>query len=204
VPYYLLISPWRVRFERNLVVLLPLLAVLAARLLVDAVSWVTSKRPALRRWEVPVLFCVTALVVVLPTKAAIDFDSAISQRDHRTLAAEWVNAHVPARSKIVTEVFSIPLDKARFDIIELVRIDSEALEWYLDEGVEYVIVSDGHWRILFQEPERYAREIATYHEILNHSSVVQQFPARIPTLLSRGYPTIAVYHFPDVLILKMD
>jgi 4-amino-4-deoxy-L-arabinose transferase-like glycosyltransferase len=204
VPHYLLISLWRVRFERNLVVLLPLLAVLAARLLIDAVSWAIRKRPRLQRWEVPALLLVTALVVALPAKAVVDFDSALSQRDHRTLAAEWVNAHIPAGSKIVTEAFSIPLDAERFQVIELVRIDSEDLQWYLEEGVEYVIVSDGHWRTLFQEPESYAREIATYHEILNHSSVVKEFPAQLPALLSRGYPTISVYHFPDVLILKME
>jgi 4-amino-4-deoxy-L-arabinose transferase-like glycosyltransferase len=203
VPYYLLISLWRVRFERNLVALLPLLAVLAARILVHAVSWMTSKWAGLRRWEVPVLLCVTALVLVAPAKAAIDFESAISQRDHRTLAAEWVNANVPAGSKIVTEAFSIPLDEERFDVVELVRIDSEDLEWYLDQGVEYVIVSDGHWRTLFREPESYAREIATYNEILAHSHVVQEFPAQLPALLSRGYPTIAVYHFPDVTILRL-
>jgi len=204
VPYYLLISLWRVRFERNLVVLLPLLAVLAARVLLDAVSWVTDKRAGLRRWEVPLLVCVTALVALLPATAIIDFDSAITQKDHRTLAAEWLNANVPAGSKIVTEAFSIPLDEQRFDVIELVRIDSEGLEWYLDEEVEYVIVSDGHWRTLFQEPERYAREIATYDEILAHSSIVLEFPSQVPALLSRGYPTIAIYHFPDVLVLEMD
>jgi len=204
VPHYLLISLWRVRFERNLVVLLPLLAVLGARVLGDVVSWVINKRASLRRWEVPILVCLTALVVVLPPKAAIDFDKAIAQKDHRTLAAEWVDANVPPGSRIVVEAFSIPLDEERFDLIELVRIDSEDLEWYVEEGVEYVIVSDGHWRILFQEPERYAREIATYDEILAHSSIVQDFPGRVPALLSRGYPTIAIYHFPDVLVLKMD
>jgi hypothetical protein len=141
---------------------------------------------------------------VVPAKAAIDFDSALSQRDHRTLAAEWVNSNVPPGSKIVTEAFSIPLDQERFQVTQLVRIDSEDLQWYLDEGVEYVIVSDGHWRALFQEPESYAREIATYNEILNHSSVVQEFPAQLPALLSRGYPTIPVYHFPNVLVLEMD
>jgi 4-amino-4-deoxy-L-arabinose transferase-like glycosyltransferase len=204
VPHYLLISLWRVRFERNLVVLLPVLAVLGARVLVDAISWATSKRAHLRRWEVPILACVTALVVVVPAKASLDFDAAISQKDHRALAAEWVETNVPPDSKIVVEAFSIPLDEERFDVIELVRIDSEDLEWYVEEGVEYVIVSDGHWRTLFQEQDKYAREIGTYHEILAHSSIVQEFPGQVPALLSRGYPTIAIYHFPDVLMLKLS
>ena len=146
----------------------------------------------------------TAVAVSMPAKAIVDFDAALSERDHRTLAAEWVNANIPPGSKIVTEAFSIPLDKDRFDIIELVRIDSEELAWYEAQGINYVIVSDGHWHILFAQPESYAREIATYHEILSRSVVLQEFPGRIPLLLSRGYPTIPIYHFPDVLILKFD
>jgi 4-amino-4-deoxy-L-arabinose transferase-like glycosyltransferase len=204
LPYYLLISLWRVRFERNLVTLLPLLVVLAARLLVDTVSWLGTRWPVLRRWELPVLTGVTALAVLMPAWAVLDLDRALSQRDHRTLAAEWVNSNVAPGSKIVTEAFSIPLDEDRFQVIELVRIDSQDLEWYWREGIEYVIVSDGHWRVLLGQPEKYAREIATYKNILSHSVLLREFPGEIPPSLSRGYPTIAIYHFPDVSILKLQ
>ena len=203
VPYYLLISLWRVRFERNLVALLPVLAVLAARILVDAVSWLVSRWHRLRGWEIPILACLTALVVLLPARAVLDFDRALSHRDHRTLAAEWANANLPPGSKIVTEAFSLPLDEERFEIIQLVRIDSEDLEWYEDQGVEYVIVSDGHWTLLFEDPQRYEREIATYDEILDHSTVLKEFPSELPASLSSGYPTIPIYHFPHVLMLQL-
>jgi 4-amino-4-deoxy-L-arabinose transferase-like glycosyltransferase len=204
VPYYLLISLWRVRFERNLVALMPVLAVLAARILVDAVSWVVTRWRRFRRWEIHILACLTALTILMPTRAILDFDRALSHRDHRTLAAEWVNANLPAGSKIVTEAFSIPLNEERFEIIELVRIDSEDLKWYEEQGVEYVVVSDGHWRTLFKDAERYEREIATYEEILDHSTVLQEFPSDLPASLSRGYPTIPIYHFPDVIIVSLE
>ncbi|HUW09305.1 MAG TPA: hypothetical protein VM537_06210, partial [Anaerolineae bacterium] len=177
--------------------------VLAGRVLVDAASWLGTRWPTLRRWELLVLSCLTVAAVVMPTKAAVDFDSVLSQRDHRSAAAEWVNANLPPGSKVVTEGFPIPVDEERFDVVQLVRIDSEDLEWYLEESVEYAIVSDGHWRILFEDPERYAREITIYQDILNHSTVVQEFPAETPAMLRRGYPTIPIYHFPDVLILRL-
>jgi hypothetical protein len=176
--------------------------VLAARLLVDAVSWLGTRWPVLRRWELPLLACVSVVAVLMPARTVLDFDEALSQRDHRTLAAEWVNANVPAGSKIVTEAFSIPLDEDRFEVVQLVRIDSQDPEWYDREGIEYVIVSDGHWRVLLGQPEKYAREIETYNDILSHSVVLHEFPGDAPSLLSRGYPTIAIYHFPNVLILK--
>ena len=204
LPYYLLISLWHVRFERNLIPLLPVLVVLGGRVLVDAVSSLVTRWPILRRWEVLILSCLTVAAVVMPAKAVVDFDSALSQRDHRSAAAEWVNTNLPPGSKVVTEGFPIPVDEERFDVVQLVRIDSEDLEWYLEESVEYAIVSDGHWRILFEDPERYAREITTYQDILNHSTVVQEFPAETPAMLSRGYPTIPIYHFPDVLILRLE
>lgn len=204
VPYYVLISLWRVRFERNLVALVPLLVVLAARLVVDAVSWLGTRWPVLRRWELPLLACGTVVAVLMPARAVLDFDTALSQRDHRTLAAEWVNDNVPAGSKIVTEAFSIPLDEDRFEVVQLVRIDSQDLEWYEREGIEYVVVSDGHWDVLLGQVDKYAREIETYNDILTHSVVVQEFPGETPPSLRRGYPTIAIYQFPDVSILRLE
>jgi hypothetical protein len=32
---------------------------------------------------------------------------------------------------------------------------------------------------------------------------VQEFPGHVPVLLSHGYPTIPIYHFPDVLIVHL-
>ncbi len=204
LPYYLLISLWRVRFERNLVVLVPVLVVLSGRLLADAVSSLATRQPRLRRAEIPILAGLTALAILFPGRAILDFDRALSQKDHRTLAAEWANSNLPAGARIVTEAFSIPLDQERFQVLPLVRIDSEDLEWYEEQAVEYVIVSDGHWRTLFEDPQRYAREIATYEQILGHSTVLMEFPGELPASLSRGYPTIPIYHFPDVAILGLE
>jgi 4-amino-4-deoxy-L-arabinose transferase-like glycosyltransferase len=204
VPYYVLVSIWRIRFERNVVALLPLLAILGARFLVEGASSLARKWPAMRKWETLVLFGLVALAVAMPAWAIVGFDDALSQRDHRTIAAEWVKTNIPAGSKVVTEAFSIPLDEDRFQVVELVRIDSEELEWYGREDIEYVIVSDGHWSVLSRQRERYAREIATYNDILGRSSVLEEFSTPIPPLLARGYPTILIYHFPEVLILGLE
>ncbi len=209
IPYYLLLSLWTVRFERHLVALLPFLAILAARFLVEGVRWLskTVKPPAgwnLREVpEIPLVACLSAAAILMPASAILDFDRALSQRDHRTIAAEWVNANAPAGSKIVTEAFSIPLDEDRFEVIQVVRIDSHDLAWYRQQEVEYIIVSDGHWRVLFRQPEMYSREIATYRDILGHATVLQEFRRGVPSSLGHSYLTIPIYHFPDVLILKL-
>ncbi len=203
IPYYLLVSVWRIRFERNLVALLPFLAILGARFLVEGVSALAEKWAAMRKWETVILSGLVALAVAMPAWAIVGFDNAISQRDHRTIAAEWVNANIPAGSKVVTEAFSIPLDEDRFEVVELVRIDSEELEWYRREDIEYVIVSDGHWSVLFRQPERYAREIGTYNDIVAHATALQQFSRDVAAPLRQTYPTITTYHFPQVLILKL-
>jgi 4-amino-4-deoxy-L-arabinose transferase-like glycosyltransferase len=204
IPYYLLVSIWRIRFERNVVALLPFLAILGGRFLVEGVSSLTAKWPGMRKWETLILSVLVVLAVAMPAWAIVGFDSAISQRDHRTIAAEWVKTNIPPGSKVVTEAFSIPLDEDRFQVVELVRIDSEELEWYRREDIEYVIVSDGHWSVLFRQPETYAREIATYNDILGHSAVLEAFSRPIPSPLARGYPTILIYHFPEVLILQLE
>ncbi len=204
VPYYLLLSVWRVRFERHLVALFPLLVILAARFAVEGTSLLGERLRTMRKGEIPVLACVSALAVFMPTRAIIDFDVALSQKDHRTIAAEWANANLPTGSRVVTEAFSIPLDGNRFQLLGVVRIDSHDLDWYRREGVEYVVVSDGHWRVLFGQPEIYAQEIGRYNELLNHSIMLQDFSPSISSSLARGYPTLLIYHFPEVLILQLE
>jgi asparagine N-glycosylation enzyme membrane subunit Stt3 len=204
IPYYLLLSLWRVRFERHLVALLPFLVILAARFLVEGVSGLSKRWPVVRKQEIPILACLSLLAIVISTKAIIDFDATLAQRDHRSIAAEWVNANIPPHSEVVSEAFSIPLDEDRFRLLQVVRIDSHDLEWYRQEGMEYVVVSDGHWRVLFREPEKYAREIETYNDIVEHSTVLQEFSREVPSSLAHGYLTIPIYHFPDVLILKLE
>ncbi len=210
IPYYLLLSLWRVRFERHLVLILPFLVILGARFLVEGASRLSKvvKPPAdsklLETLEILILAGVVAVVIVMPAWAIIDFDVALAQEDHRTIAAEWVNVNIPPGSKVVTEAFSIPLDENRFHVEQVVRVDSRDLEWYRQEGVEYVIVSDGHWRVLFRQPQTYAREIEAYNDIVNHSTLLQEFSRDVPSSLARGYPTIPLYHFPDVLVLKLE
>jgi 4-amino-4-deoxy-L-arabinose transferase-like glycosyltransferase len=91
LPLLVTVGTVKTVFPRYLVPLVPPLAVLAAELVLAAI-------PASRA-----LAAALAIVMVAPSAmAAMRFDALAAQKDTRVLAAEWVEAHVPPRARIVT------------------------------------------------------------------------------------------------------
>ncbi len=198
--YYLLIARFIVRFERNMVPLLPFLA-LGGGWLLDAVSgWLARRfrRGAAVAHGLAALGA--ALLLVLPVAAGLSFDHAISQTDLREVAGRWVEQHVAAGSKIAIEHYSIPFDHTRYWVEDVLRISNHDLAWYQQQGFDVLIVSDGAWPLLRQQAEAYASLLAVYDDLAERCTLLAEFIPDPPGLVVAGYPTVAVYHFAPVRI----
>jgi 4-amino-4-deoxy-L-arabinose transferase-like glycosyltransferase len=201
--YYLMMSAFVVRFERNLVPMLPFLA-LGGGWLVDALA----QRAAVRlhrsqRWSH--LFAVTGslLIVALPATAALAFDAAISRTDHREIAGQWVEENIEWGSKIAIEHYSIPFDHTEYWVTDVIRITAHGLDWYLDEGYDVLIISDGVWDLLLEQPAIYKEETRSYRELTEHCTLLAEFVLDPSPIVIAGYPTIAIYHFAPVRIYRL-
>jgi 4-amino-4-deoxy-L-arabinose transferase-like glycosyltransferase len=201
--YYLMISSFVVRFERNLVPILPFLALGGGWLIDVVVDRVALRTSGGSRWVWILPFVLVSLIVGPSAVAAISFDAALSRTDHRQLAGEWVEENIEWGSKIAIEHYSIPFDHTEYWVEDVIRITDHDLEWYLREGYDVLIISDGVWELLLEHPDIYEQEIQSYRDLVDGSALVAEFVPDPPGIVIAGYPTVAVYHFAPVRIYRL-
>jgi 4-amino-4-deoxy-L-arabinose transferase-like glycosyltransferase len=208
--YYVIISGFVVRFERNAVPLLPFLALGGGWLLDVAgdrlASLVTRKSEGRDRnpaWSDGIVVFSLALLLALPLTAALGLDLALSQVDHRELAGRWLEENIPQGTRVAIEHYSIPFSYGQYEVQDILRVTDHDLDWYLQEGFEILIVSDGVWPILRQQPETYAQKLEAYQALTSACTLLAKFVPDPPDLVVAGYPTVAVYHFAPVYIFQL-
>lgn len=195
--YYAMVSRFVVRFERNMVPLLPFLAVAGGWLLTAFSELLAQRlRPERKgRWSGVLACAFVGLVIALPLVAGVLFDISISRTDLREKAGQWVEAHVDGGTRIAVEHYSVPFDDAEYRVQDVMRISDHDLAWYQDEGFGVLVISDGVWGLLLRQPDVYADKVKAYEELTNGTTLLAEFVPQPPGLVVAGYPTVAIYHF---------
>jgi 4-amino-4-deoxy-L-arabinose transferase-like glycosyltransferase len=201
--YYLMVSRFVVRFERNMVPLLPFLAVGGGWLIDIGARALTKRFERSHMWSGVVTALGVALLLCLPLAASIMFDRALSQIDHREIAGKWLEQNIEPGSKIAIEHYSIPFNHDEYQVRDVVRASDHDLSWYQQEGFDVLIISDGVWEVLRQEPEIYAEKLDALVEITGSGELLREFVPDPPGIVVAGYPTVEVYHFAPVRIYRL-
>jgi 4-amino-4-deoxy-L-arabinose transferase-like glycosyltransferase len=201
--YYLMISRFVVRFERNLVPLLPFLALGGGWLVEAGALWLAARFKWSRRRGYVLAALSVGLLVALPLAASVTFDMTLVQTDHRETAGQWVEEHVEPGSKIAIEHYSIPFDYDRYHVEDVIRISDHDLDWYQEEGFDVLIISDGIWDVLRRQPAFYADQVATYDELSANSTLLAEFVPEPSKIVVAGYPTVGIYHFAPVQVYRL-
>jgi 4-amino-4-deoxy-L-arabinose transferase-like glycosyltransferase len=202
--YFGLISRFVVRFERNLVPLLPFLALGAAWLLDQCLRELKVRLKGRRALARGLVGLVGVLVLAFPLVSSVAFDHAISQTDRRETAGRWVEQNIEPGAKIAIELYSIPFDHTRYEVKNVIRISDHDLAWYVDQGFDVLIISDGVWEVLRRQPETYADKVGTYNELVSGSTLLREFVSTPPRIITAGYPTVAIYHFAPVRVYRVE
>jgi 4-amino-4-deoxy-L-arabinose transferase-like glycosyltransferase len=143
--YFALVSIPVVRFERNLVPLVPCLAIVAG-------VFVGHVLPPFKGWcrrrDVLPLFAGSVLAIVLVgvglvqgASTSVRFDRMLLLPDSRTVALDWIEMNLPAGSRIVREQFTPQIPSGKFGAAFIYTLASHPLAWYRDRGVEYLVAS---------------------------------------------------------------
>jgi 4-amino-4-deoxy-L-arabinose transferase-like glycosyltransferase len=201
--YFLMIARFVVRFERNLVPIIPFLALGGAWVLDVLANWLERrlKRGDLLSHGLAAVGAI--LLLALPLLASVSFDRTISQVDHREMAGRWVEENVEPESQIAIEHYAIPFDYDQYHVEDVLRITNYDMDWYKEQGYNVLIVSDGVWEILRARPEHYADMVEAYEQLTSDSELLAEFVPQPPGLVVAGYPTVAVYHFAPVRIYRV-
>lgn len=203
VAYYLVVSAFVVRFERNMVPLLPFLALGGAWLLDMTADSLSRRLKRGAQVSNGLAALGASLLLILPVAASFSFDRALAQPDLRETAGQWIEQNIEWGSKIAIEHYSVPFDHADYSVEDVIRISDHDLEWYLEQEFDILVISDGVWEILRRQPDAYADKMAVYDELISNSSLLAEFVPQPAGIVRAGYPTIAIYHFAPVRIYRL-
>ena len=201
--YYLMVSRFIVRFERNMVPLMPFLAI-GGGWFIDRCADLLARR-AKRAQAATSIVAVTGAVLLLclSVPASVALDRALTETDHREHAGQWVEDNITAGSKIALEHYGIPFDYDRYRVEDVIRADDHDLDWYQQQGFDFLIISDGVWEILSRQPEIYADKLGKLHDLTRSSRLMAEFVPEPAGIVIAGYPTVEVYHFAPVRIYQL-
>jgi Dolichyl-phosphate-mannose-protein mannosyltransferase/F5/8 type C domain len=106
------LSTAEVHFDRHLVPTLGLLSVLAGR----AVASIAKRSPL-------AAVCATLAAAALPLAGSIDYVRGVSVPGTRDAVLEWIDANLPAGSRVVSSVSGLGLDRGRYEVVDVPRLD---------------------------------------------------------------------------------
>ncbi len=105
VVYFVYIGTWKELADRYLLVIVPLLLLLAVRMVVElALLW-----PRARRFALPAAAVLLAAAFVPALTSSLAFDRDLSGADTREIAREWIQRNIPEGALIAVENYGPPL-----------------------------------------------------------------------------------------------
>ncbi len=181
-----------VRFDRNLLPVLPFAAVLAG--VYAQATWEAVSR-ARRRWLVRVgqgaWVAAVALSVLYPLSRDIVFDWQILKPHTRRQLKQWIREQ-PEGTKVKKHGFR-----------------QQSLSWLQKHGYDYAVMSSHSWEPVAAQPERFSKLVKRYRELFATCKTVAVF--RNPWFDSDFFAphdllnsaTVNIYHGPTLMVLEL-
>lgn len=176
VVYLLFISRFVVRNDRTLLpslAFLFILAALAVAQLLDRVTRSTSR--AIRYTSIAALTALMLVTVVLMSTLTVQSSLRLNTVDSRETARIWIAENLPSGAKVAIESYAPFVDPERFSVQGFFRMIDQTPEWYVEQGFEYLVFSEGIFGRFYAEPEKYAAEIAQYDAFFDRFELVRLF-----------------------------
>lgn len=173
VVYYIFINLFTVRNDRTILPVLPFLDLLAVLFVVGLYDWM---RQHIRR-EIALAgtLVLCALMPIVPLSTSIASDLRLTQIDSRDTAREWIAANLPSDTHIAQEAYTPYIDTRRFIVQGVYGIVDHLPDWYVENGFEYLVFSQGNYGRFFAEPDRYGDWIGKYNQFFNRFQEVKRF-----------------------------
>ncbi len=189
--YYGTMARQVVRFSRNLVVLVPILAVLGAGFIRFVLQQIHPWRFA-NLARVGMAVAIVGSLMVSLTKV-IKRNHLLSQKDVRTVSAEWIASQIPTQSRIAGESYAPSLNPEVYDVEYFDRAINHKPEWYKKQGVDYLVLSSGMYGRFYAQTEKYSQQVTQYEEIFQTFEEVERFTG----------PMMG-YQKGEIVILRVD
>ncbi|MDH3228889.1 MAG: glycosyltransferase family 39 protein [Alphaproteobacteria bacterium] len=171
--YFLMIVDLPVRNERTLMPVLPFLAILAARPLVDAVAVVRIRYPGFPAAALPAVVGLALLVV--PAANTYAGARALTAPKPEEAARLWITENLPAGARVLLESYSPYVDPARFDVLGVRSMSDPDVAQRIADDPDYLIFSARMYGRYLYDRARYPERAARYADLFAAYDLVKSF-----------------------------
>jgi 4-amino-4-deoxy-L-arabinose transferase-like glycosyltransferase len=176
VVYFAFISSFVVRNDRTFLPLTPFLFLLAASFMVHLLSKATGSQPRiLKQVSISVLACLFITSIIMLTSKTIMDTIRLTTVDSRVTARIWIKKKLPPGVHIAIEPYSPFVEPTRFFVLGVGMMIDHEPEWYIENGFDYLVFSQGLYGRFYREPDKYGKEVALYNNFFNRFELVKRF-----------------------------
>jgi hypothetical protein len=144
--YYLFVGSWTIAYPRYMLPIIPLLALLGANIIINAVDYISSMLNS-NKYKNSILFVVCILIISIPFQESIPgkWNANYREDDPRLAAFDWIKENMQRSAVVVRE--QNPYYDAGEDLVEtLICLQPKDYDFDLDKliksGANYIIVAD--------------------------------------------------------------
>ncbi len=92
-----------------------------------------------------------------------------------TAARVWLETNLPPGAKVALEAYAPFVNPQRFDVQGFMSMIDHPTQWYVDNGYQYVIFSQGMYGGFYLAPNQYPHQVARYDDFFRRFALVQIF-----------------------------
>lgn len=197
---FLLVGRYKTFFPRNIVALIPFMALLSGYFLACVHEAVSIKarpvRESMRGWVAgTLLVAILAGSVWGQASQSIAHIRKITLPDTRWISLQWIEENLPAYSRIGREHYTPPIERytEKFRALYLGFFGTIKYPAEL-EKLDYMVVSSSDYERFLAEPDRYPEESRAYLNFFNANELVIEF---VPEPGQTGGPRISIFKLEE-------
>ncbi len=187
--YFLFISAFRYYNEHTLLHLLPALHVMAALFF----GWLLKmgqdrfpSRKLLVNASLGLLIAAAGLILLITT---IEIQASVLQVNSRETSRVWIEENIPPGATIAIESYSPYVDPQKYHLVIVPPFLPKELAWYQENGVQFLVFSEGMYGRYFADPAHHQAEIGLYEQLFTALDPVKIF--------NEGDYEIRIYRMPS-------
>lgn len=173
--YFAFISLYDVHFDSTVLPIIPFLIILSALFAERVYNALLNHWRTRNELSTALLGVIVVVMIVPPLTGTIVSNVRLLEPDGREHARQWVESNLPLSSRIALESYSPYVDPNKFVVNGFGGIQDHAPNWYVENGFEYLIFSEGIYGRYFADPARYTAEIERYNSLFSRFSQVARF-----------------------------
>lgn len=158
--YFVFISSFKVRNDRTILPITPFLIIFA----IYFVNSLIKKFTRDKRLQILGFISIFSIISILMITKDIKYAKLITQPDGRETSRIWIEQNLPEGSKLAIESYSPFVNPEKFQVQWVRQIIDHDLNWYYEQGFEYLIFSQGMYGRYFAEPQKYNEQVKKYQE----------------------------------------